>query len=321
MSSCHTARKVSVGLHEGVNYVIQGSAEGYEGQYVNVMDYGKLDKSINSTVVKDGKFQLTGNYERNALVRIEVGDKDNYADGVLDEIVVPNFSSHLPEPITKLNKELVDFEKKITEKKGKNNSIEYLTKVINKSNNGVKEKILLLELPRHLDLSSGQWEKVYSSTDTLIQNLPLAQEMNEKYEKIKEVEPGNMFIDFPVKTIDGTVKNFSDYIGTGEKVLVIFWTEWCPGARTLIEEVLTPAYNKLKGIKIIGVNLSFFDLAKKYIEAKDIKWENLFQDKVNPMSLYHFSWIPMIYVFGSDGIILERFSSYETLNDLIKKYQ
>ena len=136
----------------------------------------------------------------------------------------------------------------------------------------------------------------------------MLQERLQKIQTKKATQAGGMFKDLEVTMPDGSVRRLSDYVGRGKYVLVDFWASWCRPCRGEIP-YLKAAYEKYAGPKfdIVGVTVSDeMDSAKALVAKEGISWDQLYIEDNKAATVYGFSSIPQIFLFGPDGTLLKR---------------
>ncbi len=335
--TCMASSQIQVNLENSqIDYIVKGQVDGLDGKMLYMYDYDN-NKTIDSTLVANGIFQFKGSYERPAYVRIENGR--NYANCVLDSLVVIDFDTHLPSSGSNLtNKflELFSEEQKMEDElekfgdelrshgfeqpelgeiyshlfyKLRPKRLLIYKQAIADNPNGIGE-YGVMHFGSFVGLTPEEWEEMYESIPLYLKDKSQTERFNKRFTALRNVMPGKPFIDFDAKTVDGKDVKLSDYVGKGKYVLLDFWASWCGPCKKEAEETLRPIYEKYKDderFMILGVvTWDNHDRTMAAIEKLKYPWPQIIDTGQTPMKLYGFDGIPMIILIGPDGTILER---------------
>lgn len=335
--TCMASSQIQANLENSqIDYIVKGQVDGLDGKWLYMSDYDN-NKTIDSTLVANGRFQFIGNYERPAYV--SVGNGRYYANCLLDSLVVIDFESHLPSSGSKLtNKflELISEEQKIQDElekfgdelrshgfeqpeygeiyshlyyKLRPKRLQLYKQAIADNPNGIGE-YAVMQFGSFWGLAPEEWDEMYESIPLYLKDFSHTEDFNKRYTTLRNAMPGKPFIDFDAKTVNGKDVKLSDYVGKGKYVLLDFWASWCGPCKEEAEETLRPLYEKYKDddrFMILGVvTWDDHDRTMAAIEKLKYPWPQIIDTGQTPMKLYGFSGIPMIILIGPDGTILER---------------
>lgn len=322
-----------------VNYSISGELPSSEGDKIEMMDYD-TNSVIDSTTVVNGKFTLTGTYDRPAYVRVESrGQGMPFASIVLDEGVKLNFDNHLTQDRTGVNAALHEL-KEAEDAGGK--VLDALSDSLRKANLSQEEfqaawgpaftaqmKILrkrICELAKaNPDNGAGEavimsaqfifetpdeWDAFYATLSPYLKERNLTRKFNDRFTTLRSSMPGKPFIDISGKNPEGETASLSDYAGKGKYVLVDFWASWCGPCRQEIGNTLSPLYDKYGNdprFTIVGIDVwDNAEDARKAITDLGMHWPQIFTEGTEATDKYGINGIPMVMLLGPDGTIIER---------------
>lgn len=336
-ASAHESAALAGGIEQRpVNYVVEGAIDGCDGKMVYMSDYD-TDARIDSAMVTDGRFRMTGAYSRPAFARVDAGRE--FANLVLDSLVVLDFVTHRPLPGSQMTNEYIDFMAKMQAlddeldqfgnelrshgfeqpefgeiykhlyDKLRPKRLQLYTEALSTHPDGIGEAAIM-KLGNMWGLTSDEWDAAYALMQPSLKETQLANHFNDKYIALRKSQPGMPFIDLKAKTVDGKDVMLSDYVGKGKYVLIDFWASWCGPCKAEAEETLRPLYEKYKDddrFMILGI--ATWDKHDRTLAALDklkYPWPQIIDAGETPMELYGFDGIPMLFLIAPDGTILHR---------------
>lgn len=140
---------------------------------------------------------------------------------------------------------------------------------------------------------------------------------------LRRTNPGQTYIDFTQKNVDGEDFTLSQFIGKAKIIILDFWASWCPDCRKE-NPALVEVYKKFKdkGLDIVSVSLDTDANAwKKAIEKDNLNWKNHVSDLQgwnNAVAQeYTIAFIPQNLILDENGVILEKNLPMEKMADFI----
>jgi len=327
-------------------YNINGevSDKSLDGKQISILQLSDLSgmKSLDSTLIKDGTFQLKGEVDTVGwfilLLKNELGEplyKDFYVEGNLVCTIKDGRIRLSGSPI---NDAYQAFEDKYTS----------LTGTLLKLDTSLKADPKNQELQQAFNTEYENFEKSFRSlaVKTVKDNMdnPLGLHLfqavmssleNEDIQNIlksagtafladpkvkmvvsqlalsKKTSVGNMFADLAMFSPEGTPVTLSEFVGKGNYVLIDFWASWCGPCMRELPNVLA-CYKKYHplGFDVVGVSLDEDSNAwKAAIKNNKLPWpqmSDLAGWKSIAVSTYSFSGIPHTVLLDPKGVIIAK---------------
>jgi peroxiredoxin len=289
-----------------VKYTINGISKD-NGKTVVLRDR-RTNQIVDSAVVANGKFSMTGNAEKDAYMGVSVKDASWFTmffnDGT-PVIINLNDSTLKGSP---LNERLTRYDVEInapygnymmkvqsmSEEEREKKKVELaggLMIAVMKMMTGVekvfKEERETLIPVAFIDeyqqmLGQEKFDSVIATKPAWI-NHPIAKSQVEYFAQQKAQEAkknayvGKQFTDLEEADADGKMHKLSEYVGKGKWVLVDFWASWCGPCMQEMPNVVA-AYEKYhtKGFDVVG--LSFDNKKEPWLKAiadKNLSWIHL----------------------------------------------
>ena len=147
--------------------------------------------------------------------------------------------------------------------------------------------------------------------------------LSEYINALRRTLPGNKFIDFTQKDVNGNDFTMSNMIGSAKIIILDFWASWCPDCRKANPN-LVALYNEFKdkGLDIVSVSLDTDAEAwKKAIADDKLVWKNHVSDlkgwKNAVAEKYTIAFIPQNLVLDAHGVILEKNLPDDKMREII----
>lgn len=110
---------------------------------------------------------------------------------------------------------------------------------------------------------------------------------------------------FGLETINGNIVSLSDY--KGEKVLLNFWTTWCPSCKEGIP-ALNQFFNEAgNSIKIVSINFDPSVDVAEFVREKSIAFPVLLDKNGTVTKDYQIMAVPTTYFINEQGTITHRY--------------
>lgn len=328
-------------MAQQVKYSISGTYAN-EGKVIYLKDQ-LTETIVDSTVIANGKFTFNGTAEKDALMAINVKDKDwntvFFNDGT-PVIVNANDSTLKGSPLNeRLMKYDLESEKPSRNFKAKVAKMtkdemmahaEELMEEINKVQGGkiaLANKIFKEERNTLIPLAFAQlffFDNGIDAYDELVKeqvifaNHPYLKKAKDDIAEALQPKDspklafiGQQYTDIEMADPDGKMHKISELVGEGKWVLVDFWASWCGPCRAEMPNLLE-AYNKFhtKGFEVIGIS---FDQDKdawiKAVEQIKMPWLQLSDLKGGEgavASIYNVDAIPDNILINPQGKITDR---------------
>ncbi|WP_096274572.1 peroxiredoxin family protein [Paucisalibacillus globulus] len=125
-------------------------------------------------------------------------------------------------------------------------------------------------------------------------------------EPVIGLEVGNKAPDFQLDTLTGDTVKLSDF--RGSRVMINFWSTWCPPCRAEMPDM--EEFHQDKDIVILAVNLSDTEKSvedvEKFTDDFKLTFPILMDTNLDVANLYAIQPIPTTYMVDSNGIISYR---------------
>ncbi|SFU71259.1 Thiol-disulfide isomerase or thioredoxin [Pustulibacterium marinum] len=325
-------------------YQIAGDAPGLkDGAKLVLSEQDSLGrpKSIDTAVVKDGKFKFTGtsnetklgflsllnNRRGSAPIILEGGDitvefnKDTIIKSVIkgtpnndDFAKVLNKMSAVSDSINGMKDEMRELSQnknfdgiKVLQEKRQAYQEELSNYEINFSKENPDSYVSILLLEKNLMMQKDEFDKLASIFDNLnndLKNSEKGKKLEEQINSIRKTKIGAVAPDFSAKTLEG--ENLSLNAAKGKVTLIDFWASWCVPCRKENPNVLKiyNAYHK-DGLNILGVSVDKAeDKWKEAVAADHINWQHVISQ--DAARTYNITQIPTTFLLNEKGEIVKK---------------
>ena len=336
-----------------VKYTINGISK-ENGKTVVLRDR-QTSQIVDSAVVANGKFSMTGNAEKNAYMGMAVKDADWFVmmfnDGTPVTVNLNDSTlkgSPMNERLTRydieINAPYGNYMKKVqsmSEEEREKKKVELtggLMIAVMKMMEGVekvfkdeRESLIPVAFLSEYQEMLGQ-DKLDSvlATKPVWANHPIAKSLVDyfNHQKAQETKKnafiGQQFTDLEEADTDGKMHKLSEYVGKGKWVLVDFWASWCGPCMQEMPNVVA-AYEKYhaKGFDVVG--LSFDNKKEPWLKAiadQKMPWTHLSDLKgwrTVASSVYDVNSIPDNLLIDPQGKIVARGLRAQGLQNKLKE--
>ncbi len=192
---------------------------------------------------------------------------------------------------------------------------EILSRTFDQNRNNVVGALVL----GYWGLEPAQFDSVLNLAGTVVKESPIVAQIIEKHNILKKTAEGQPFTDFTIEQPDGSKVSLSDYVGKGKYVLVDFWASWCGPCRREIPHI-KEVYNQYHGDRFDVLGVAVWDKVEdtqKAIQELGTEWNQILNAQQVPTQLYGIEGIPHIILFAPDGTIVARGLREQALKDKV----
>lgn len=280
----------------------------------------KIFKTIDSTLIKNGRFSFTTKVELPELYALKFNEESYPVQLFLEdapiEVNIPSVEKG-DRAIIKGSRAQAYFEKSSKEQRG-------LTakQFIEADPKSIVAAYTLFRNYSY-NLSPDEIEEHIHLLDVSLQQTQYVRILKDLIVKQRAVLPGNKALDFVSTDSEGNKVRFSEHLGQGY-VFLDFWAAWCGPCRRENPNIVA-AFQKYKdkGFQIFGVSLD----KKKEDWLKAIKDDGLNWTQVSDLAywdseataLYGVRFIPSNFLIDKNGVIVARNIRGEALQQKLKE--
>lgn len=351
---------ISSSCNKRENFQIKGEVKGIDSAlvYLGTKEYeGQYDiKPIDSTVLKNGRFQFKGSVKtpqkRYIKIQHEFGSIPLFIEN--SKISIKTTRKKYPEAKIQGSETQTKYERYFAKKEEYNDSIQILERTIKKAiknNNQSKvnnlqknysdvihakfdyiEDYMLSDAPSVLRLYAYDHARVlfeyptldslYTSLDSNVYNTDRALDLKKKIEYLEKVQPGKSYIDLTLRDTTGNQVSLSDYVG--ENYVLLYFVYLCPYMDLLPKGFpgLHEKYHK-QGLQLFGVYADTDPFYwKNTIEKKNLKWPFVsdLQGR-NSIAFEKYGNVNMFfhYLIDKDGKFIGKYHSAKEIERELKK--
>ena len=314
-----------------VKYTINGISK-ENGKTVVLRDR-QTSQIVDSAVVANGKFSMTGNAEKNAYMGMAVKDADWFVMMFNDGTPVTvnlNDSTLKGSPMNeRLTRYDIEINAQLTG--GLMIAVMKMMEGVEKVFKEERESLIPVAFLSEYQEMLGQ-DKLDSvlATKPVWANHPIAKSLVDyfNHQKAQEAKKnafiGQQFTDLEEADTDGKMHKLSEYVGKGKWVLVDFWASWCGPCMQEMPNVVA-AYEKYhaKGFDVVG--LSFDNKKEPWLKAiadQKMPWTHLSDLKgwrTVASSVYDVNSIPDNLLIDPQGKIVARGLRAQGLQNKLKE--
>jgi peroxiredoxin len=280
----------------------------------------KLFKTIDSTLIKNGRFSFTTKVELPELYALKFNEESYPIQLFLEDTpieVIIQSAEKGDRAVIKGSSAQAYFEKSSKEQRG-------LTakQFIEADPKSIVAAYALFRNYSY-NLSPDEIEQHINLLDVSLQQTQYVRILKDLIVKQRAVLPGNKALDFVSTDSDGNKVRFSEHLGKGY-VFLDFWAAWCGPCRRENPNIVA-AFQKYKdkGFQIFGVSLD----KKKEDWLKAIKDDGLNWTQVSDLAywdseataLYGVRFIPSNFLIDENGVIVARNIRGEALQQKLKE--
>ncbi len=314
------------------SYSIAGTApdSSLNGEKVYLLDYQLSgNQIIDSTVITDNSFTLSGEIPRASLLQIQAKD---YGYSLLSE---EDISIELTHPIKITSgQQNLEMQKFIANAKELERSFHSKLEALPQGDTTGREKafaahqktiaqlmdstmnanmdnmvgvMMFLEQQRFGKLNLTQFDSMASQLP-LAKGFVLVEKARARLVSIEATKVGQQFVDLTGETIDGKPSHLSDFVGKDKVVLVDFWASWCAPCKQILPEIQAAQAKYGDRLEVVSVNI-WDDKAgfKKALKEGTMPWNHIYaSDSPIASELYGITKIPTIIIFDPTGVIVSR---------------